>query len=233
MFRAQRSTMIHQRALFVPLLLLGMLVALVACERSVAVTDVPAQHFASLLQSLGEPSGELSGQVLFPSEYAQRSVVLHVDSTPFVTHPDGRFRIVRVPAGIHRLVVHAIGFEPLKRTVAVPKDGAVRLEALRLNVARGRVFGRLVYLDGDAAGDMPIRLEPGGVSTTTGADGIFQFVGVPGGDYVMELVDPRFYTKALRFDLPSGGARNLGVLNVFRRANADGSEITYSRSVKR
>ena len=211
------------------LLVFAVLAGFVACERAVGVMEIPAQSYATVLDAIGEDWGTIEGQVLFPSEYSQRSVVLRIDDLPFVTQPDGRFRIVRVPIGPHRFEIAAIGFEPLNIGIQVGSDSPTQLNGVRLAVARGRVFGRLVHLDGESAGGISLRLDPAGASTETDDDGIFQFVGVPGGSHEMVINHPDYYTKALRFALPSGETHNLGVLNVFRRAGASSENLTSSR----
>ncbi|MEE8554657.1 MAG: hypothetical protein V3T00_02265, partial [bacterium] len=125
---------------------MAVLVAIAACERVIGMEDVPSQSYNTLLDALGEDWGSLRGQIFFPSEYTQRSVAFRVDDRQFVTHPDGRFHIIRIPSGAHRFAVSVKGFEPVDNEIAVATDEENRLSDVRLALARGQVIGRLVFL---------------------------------------------------------------------------------------
>ena len=207
--------------------LMAVLVAIAACERVIGMEDVPSQSYNTLLDALGEDWGSLRGQIFFPSEYTQRSVAFRVDDQQFVTHPDGRFHILRIPSGSHRFAVSVKGFEPVDNEIAVATDEDNRLSDVRLALARGQVIGRLVFLDGNSATGLQLRLEPNGSRTASDGDGIFQFIGVNAGEHTLEIEDPRFYTKTLKFRLAHSESRNLGKINVFLRPGAE-SSVSYN-----
>lgn len=204
--------------------------AVPGCERVSGMEEVPAQTFATLPEVLGRETGSLSGQVFFPSEYSQRSVSIRLDNNTFVTHPDGRFVVTRIPAGAHRFSAQVKGFEPIERQIAIGADQTAALGELRLVLARGKVLGRLVYLDGASAVELPLRLEPIGGQTRSDGDGIFQFVGVPAGQHKLLIEDPRFYTKSLTVELRKNETLNVGIVNVFRRAGVEKAALPPSAS---
>ena len=201
--------------------LIALAAALAGCERVAGMEEVPAQAFATLPEVLGRETGSLSGQVFFPSEYSQRSVSIRLDQNTFVTHPDGRFLITRIPAGVHRFSLQVKGFQPFERPVRIAADATETLGELRLVLARGKVLGRLVFLDGASATELPLRLEPMGGQTRSDGDGIFQFVGVSAGQHKLLIEDARYYTKALTVELGPNETRNLGIVKVFRRAGVE------------
>lgn len=50
----------------------------------------------------------------------------NADSTR--TGPDGRFELLKVPAGVKQIMVRAIGYEPYSQTISVNANGRVELE---------------------------------------------------------------------------------------------------------
>jgi hypothetical protein len=202
--------------------------ALAGCKSPSSGEEVPAQDFASLPQILGQQTGTLTGQILFPSEYTQRSISIQLGENAFVTHPDGRFHIARIPVGMHRFTVRIQGFEPIDQELKVFAENTLNLSPMRLKLARGQVRGRLVFLDGQSARELPLRLDPMGGTTRSDQDGIFQFVGVHSGEHALRIDDQRFYTKALNFELRADETRNLGIVQVFRRAGSPNASISLT-----
>ena len=202
--------------------------ALSSCDSARGTEEVPAQDYASLLQVLGHETGSLTGQIRFPSEYNQRSVTVQLGGSSFVTHLDGRFRITRIPAGKHRLSVRVKGFEPFEQELKVIPDQNLALKPVPLALARGQVLGRMVFVDGQSAAKLPLRLDPMGGITQSDQDGIFKFVGVYSGEHALTIQDARFYTKALTIRLNSNESRNLGIVQVFRRAGAQNAAISLT-----
>ena len=202
--------------------------ALASCESSPGTEQVPAQDFASLPQALGHKTGALTGQIRFPSEYTQRSVTVQLGGHSFVSHPDGRFHIARIPAGEHRLTVHVKGFEPIVQDLKIFPEVSLSLSPIQLSLARGQVLGRLVFLDGQSASSLPLRLEPMGGVTVSDNDGIFHFVGVYSGEHELSIEDKRYYTKSLTFQVRGNESHNLGIVQVFRRAGAQNAAISLT-----
>jgi hypothetical protein len=183
--------------------------------------DIPAQTYVNGLTAVVSATGDVRGQILFPSEYAQHSIRFALDDLTFVTHPDGRFRVNNVPAGDHRLDVHITGYEPLRLPLHVQDGAMVALEPLRLLEARGRVLGRLVLEKGRSADGVEVHLVPDeGVAVTDG-DGIFQFLGVSAGDHTLMVKDTRFFAGNQHFKLASNEQRNLGNIRVYKQTRGD------------
>ncbi len=206
---------------------IGFLAALVfalavsGCDLGGSGGDVPAQSYVNGLTAVVSRTGNLRGQIVFPSEYTQHSIRFTVDEVTFVTHPDGRFRISHIPAGEHWLDVRIKGYEPVRVPVTVSDGQTLALEALRLKEARGKVIGRLVQDKGSSAGGVELHLVPeDGVATTDG-DGIFQFLGVSAGDHTLMVKDPRFFAGNQHFKLASNERRNLGNIRVYRQTRGD------------
>jgi hypothetical protein len=202
--------------------------ALSSCNSAPGTEEVPSQDYASLPQVLGHETGSLSGQIRFPSEYTQRSVTVQLGDSSFVTHPDGRFRITRIPAGPHRFAVRVKGFEPIEQELKVFPEQNLGLTPMRLALARGQVLGRVVFVDGQSASQLPLRLDPMGGITQSDHDGIFKFVGVYSGEHALTIEDKRFYTKAVTFRLNGNESRNLGIVQVFRRAGSQNAAISLT-----
>lgn len=196
------------------------------CEPGSGTEEVPAQAFATLPEVIGHETGSLAGLVLFPSEYTQRSVSIRLDANTFVTHPDGRFQITRIPAGKHRLSVQVPGFQPMVQDVTVAVDETATVKPFRLALARGVVLGRLVFLDGGSAAELAVKLAPAGGQTRSDHDGIFQFVGVSAGRHELLIDDARYYTKSVALELGPNEKRNLGIVNVFRRAGVEKASLS-------
>jgi len=160
-------------------------------EYSAQASDIPAQYYANPLQIRGKPTGSLRGNVVFPSEYNQHSVTFDLSGRTFVTYPDGRFLIERLLPGKYTLNIQMPGFEAVEMTVQVKDAGVVTLKPITLHMARGQVSGRLIYPDGQPAGDIRVRLTPSGTITATDTAGEFRFVGVPSGTHALHVDDPR------------------------------------------
>ena len=204
-------------------IILSLMVAALAvwpagCDLIGAPDGVPMQSFANPLEVFGKDTGSLTGQILFPSEYSQRSVLFLVDDEMFVTHPDGRFHVGWLPPGRHILSVRVKGFEPLERPFVLQPDGELRIKPLNLRMARGQVIGRLIYDDGKSATDIRLRLNPMGGITATDNDGIFTFIGVNAGNHSLSVEDTRYYAVARKFKLAPDEHRNLGLIRVARRS---------------
>lgn len=193
------------------------LVATLGCSGGTETPDVPPQDYYTRLTALGQATGGVVGRILFPSEYNQRSTIFHVDDVSFVTYPDGRFWIRRVPAGTHKLHVAIKGFEPLTVPIEVAADANRPLEPIRLTAAKGRVLGRLVNDHGESAVGVEVALAPTGGVAVTDEDGIFQFIGVPGGKHTLKLADPTLFASNKHFSIDSNEKRNLGLIKVYRQ----------------
>ena len=190
--------------------------------------EVPSQSFGNPIQSIGENSGGMAGQILFPSEYTQRSITVKLDGRPFVTHPDGRILIDWVPHGSHLLTVRVKGFEPIEREIEIAPDQILRLPSLRLELARGKVIGRLVWESGKSASDIALRLSPMGGITASDNDGIFQFIGVNSGEHLLQIEDGDFTAVLKPFQLKPNESVNLGLIQVERRDGTRPAEVSYN-----
>ena len=114
------------------------------------------------------------------------------------TDADGRFRVDKLTAGPHRVLVEAAGFPAFETdAVSAPADGvAVQLDGEGSSVV-GRVFtagapaaGARVLLAPDAGG--PIR------ETTTRAGGGFAFGGLGAGRYALRAATAELASPAVR-----------------------------------
>lgn len=200
--------------------LLGVL-SVFGCQFGEGSGDIPAQTFVNGLTAAVSRTGDVNGQILFPSEYTQHSIRFSLDEVTFVSHPDGRFRIANVPAGEHWLGVRIKGYEPVRLRVDVPDGELVKLAPLRLREARGNVLGRLVQDKGRSAEGVEVRLVPDDGVAVSDADGIFQFLGVSQGEHTLLIKDPRFFAGNQHFNLGRGERRNLGNIQVFRQQRGD------------
>jgi hypothetical protein len=54
-------------------------------------------------------------------------------------------------------------------------------------------------------------------------------VGVSAGAHKLLIEDKRFYTKSLTVELQANETRNLGIVNVFRRAGVENAALTPKR----
>src|SRR5574341_1905266 len=181
------------------------------CNRQSEFTDIPAQSYTSRLNLLGKGGGSLTGRLVFPSEYTQRSAVFFVDGVKFTTQPDGRFHVTSVPVGAHELRVQMQGFEPVTAPVAVADKQEASVGVLKLRMARGVVIGRLVDPQGRSASGVSVSLKPHGGSTYSDQDGIFQFMGVGPGDLTLAVADPYFAQRGMQFRLGQDERRNLAI----------------------
>lgn len=195
------------------LLLFAALLAAAGCQPARDSADIQAQPYTSRLNLLGKTSGGLSGRIVFPSEFTQRSATFFIDQVRFATLPDGRFRVSDIPGGRHQMRVMIPGFEPVALEVEV-SGGEVALKPIELRMARGKVIGRLVDEQGKSAPGITVRLAPHGGATYTDQDGIFQFLGVGPGELTLRVDDPYFTPQPQRFVLERGEQRNLGNVRV-------------------
>ncbi|MDH4121045.1 MAG: carboxypeptidase regulatory-like domain-containing protein [Deltaproteobacteria bacterium] len=188
---------------------------------------VPPQKFASLVDTYGKPQGRISGRILFPSEYSQRSVTFSFSGRSFVTLPDGRFVIERIPLGQHVLVVRTLGYDPVEMHVKVNSASPLALKDIRIKMARGQVSGRLVTPDGSSAANISLKLTEHGGATTTSSDGLFTFMGVPAGSHTLLVEDPRFQTPGdIQVEMAPNSRRNLGVIQVSKKMTTTGPAPT-------
>lgn len=185
-----------------------------ACGGKWGGDEVPFQPYSNALTALFSATGGLSGRVLFPSEYSQHSIRFSLGHLTFVTHPDGRFRISRIPAGTLRFTVNMQGYEPIQQTVTISSGSMTRLKQMALVLARGLVFGRLIHQSGTIAEGIRVQLAPlGGVGLSDNL-GVFRFDGVKAGRHFLMIDDSRFSPKVKRFVLEANERLNLGVITV-------------------
>lgn len=199
---------------------LGMACLLASCESGPEGYQIPPQSFAKPLGDGGAERGTFFGKILFSSEYNQRSVVFQIGGRSFVTQPDGRFVVEEIPVGEHWLKAQAKGYEPIAHRFVVKKGRYLHAGDLALRMARGGVVGRLVSETGQSAAEVSVKLAPTGDLAHTDRDGIFQFIAVNKGDHILTISDDQFFTYKRNFSLASGEQRNLGNIQVFRRAGA-------------
>ncbi len=203
-----------------PLALLAFAAAmsgLAACDKSPESTDIPAQRFTSQLNVLGKPAGSVTGQIVYPSEFAQRSTTFQLNDEVFATLPDGRFWVRTIPSGDYLLRVYMTGFEPILRPVRIERAHLADVQRLMLMPARGRVLGRLVYSDGRSAAGVALSLRPYNMAGRTDQDGIFQFYGVGAGVHMLNVDDQRLSPQQREVRLGANEVRNLGNISVIQR----------------
>jgi len=114
------------------------------------------------------------------------------------TDADGRFRIDKVAAGPHRVLVEAAGFPAVEKdNISAPADGvAVQLDG------EGSSIGGRVYAAGAPAAGARVLLAPdaGGPmrETTTRAGGGFAFGGLGAGRYALRAATADLASPAVR-----------------------------------
>lgn len=187
-----------------------------ACGGKWGGDDVPFQPYTNALTAFFSDTGNLSGRVLFPSEFSQHSIRFSLGEFTFVTHPDGRFRISRIPTGTHRFIVNMQGYEPIRQTVTISRGNTTRLEQMAMVQARGLVFGRLINQSGNIAAGIRVQLDPLGGVGLSDHRGVFRFDGVKAGHHLLKIDDSRFTPKVKRFVMEANEHRNLGVITVIR-----------------
>lgn len=197
------------------------LLPLAGCDSSPHRGDIPAQPFANALVALQGGSGDLRGRILFPSEFAQHSIRFSLGGVTFVTHPDGRFHVTRIPAGDHLLRVRIKGYEPVARPVRIAEGGNLQLHAISMVQARGRVLGRLVNRKGGSVSGVEVHLHPEGGVTVTDKEGIFQFLGVSAGDHTLRVKDKNYFAGNQHFSVKANHRRNLGNITVYRQSRSN------------
>lgn len=215
------------RVLLISLLAATMLV-FTACESAKETGDYPAQAYMNAVSAMGSAHGGLHGRIVFPSEYTQHSTRFTLNGLTFVTHPDGRFRIERVPEGTHMIEVRLKGYEWVRHEFTLVGDEEKTLEPMRLVVAKGAVLGRLVDEKGGSARDVEVHLAPFGGVTRTDGDGIFNFVGVSAGDLTLTIKDPEFFLGNQHFELTRNERRNLGNIAIFRQFKPGNRRVTVT-----
>lgn len=207
-------------------LLCAAVALLPACDGDSGQQDLPSQNYVDALTALAQPTGDLEGQILFPSEYSQHSIRFTLDALTFVTHPDGRFRIKRVPAGSRRISIRIKGYEPVESTFELKSGGQLALDAMRLVQARGRVLGRLVTNNGRSAEGVRVRMEPDQGAVVSDMDGIFQFHGVGSGKHMLVFRDQVYFAGNVHIELIPNETRNLGNIRVYRQTRGDARSLT-------
>lgn len=224
--RAQRSAFGYgmKKGLFLPIVLTFSLLtfSLSACQVGDDAANIPAQSFQNALTALTTETSEVRGQVVFPSEYAQHSIRFSLDDLTFVTHPDGRFRISRVPRGTHQFQIRIKGYEVVSIPIEVDSTDSLLLPPLRLVKARGWVLGRLVKEKGRSAAGISVHMSPDGGFAVTDNEGIFQFLGVGAGNHTLKIKDTLYFTGNRHFELKSNQRHNLGNIRVYRQTRLDG-----------
>ena len=202
---------------FVYILVLGFGITISGCNSLEEEYQIPSQDFSKAMELKDTESGSLFGQIVFPSEYTQRSLTFTVDGRNFVTMPDGRFLVESIPTGEHRLVVSVKGYESINKAFSVSEEEPTAAGIMKLEMARGKVIGRLVNEKGQSAQEIPIKLAPLGGLAVSDNDGIFQFIGVNSGPHVLKITDSKFFTFDRSIQIEQGEIRNLGNIKVFRR----------------
>ena len=200
-------------------MLLALLVlAAGGCTSEKSEEQIPAQDYMSYLGAFGKKTGEISGRISYPSEYNQRSTVFSINDIDFVTYPDGRFLVRRLPEGEHRLTVNISGFEPYETSLVVREGQQLETDVIEMVMARGEVVGRMVDDKGRSAVGMHVLLNPTGGMAVTDKDGIFHFIGVRKGTHTLTIKDNSFFAKNKHFDVKGSEKRNLGLIHVYRKS---------------
>lgn len=210
---------------FASILAVGIALSIAGCGSSREDSGIPTQNYMSGLEAMGKDTGEIEGRIAYPSEYNQRSTVFALDDLRFVTHPDGRFHINRISAGSHTLSVRINGFEPIKMEVKVGSDQLLNLGKMQLNMARGKILGRVVDGKGRSAVGLELKLTPDGGISVTDKDGIFQFIGVRKGAYTLKVTDSNYFAKNKHFTVKEDQKRNLGLIHVFRQSKIQNPSV--------
>jgi hypothetical protein len=85
--------------------------------------------------------------------------------------------------------------------------------------------GRIVTDDGPSASGAVVRLEPYGLIGSADKDGIFQFMGVGGGEHLLAVQCIGCEREERTLTLHANEARNLGILTVRRRTETVGEPV--------
>lgn len=197
------------------------------CGQGADTGDVPAQSYQNALSAMGTESGDLFGKILFPSEFAQHSIRFSLDNLTFVTQPDGRFLVQRIPVGTHTFQVRIKGYESVFLPLEVSKNSQEQMKVFRLKEARGLVSGRLVKERGFSAEGIEVHLEPNGGVMLTNEEGAFSFIGIGAGKHVLKIRDPLYFAGNKHFNMTSNEKRNLGTIEVFRQSRLNGKTASY------
>jgi hypothetical protein len=197
---------------------LAVLMWVSGCDKSPDSSDVPAQAFTSRVNLIGHTAGSLKGQFAYPSAFTQRSTPFYVDGVQLMSQPDGRFFVRSIPAGDHELRAYVTGYEPVLRGVRIAGSQLSDAQVLALQPARGKLIGRIVTDDGRSAAGATVHLQPYGLIGTADRDGIFQFMGIGGGEHRLAVQCPGCESEERLVRLQSNESRNIGVLTVTRRA---------------
>jgi len=205
------------------------LTLLAACDRSPVSSDIPSQSYTNRINLIGKNAGSLRGQIVFPSAYSQRSAPFYVNGVQLASQPDGRFWVRSIPAGEHAVRVYVPGFEPIVRPVRIAGAQTTDLQALALQPAHGKLVGRIVTEDGRSASGATVRLEPYGLIGSADKDGIFQFVGIGGGEHLLAVQCVGCDREERTLQLAPNEARNLGIVTVHRRADTAGEPVSALR----
>jgi len=208
----------HGKWAVVALALVAIL-ACAGCDKSPESADIPSQTYTSRFNLVGKAAGSLKGQVVYPSAYSQHSAPFFLNDVQLSTLPDGRFWVRSIPAGEHRLSLYVPGFESIVRLVRIGGNQLTDAQALVLKPAWGSLVGRVVTDDGRSAAGATVRLEPYGLIGATDRDGIFRFMGIGGGEHVLEVQCAGCKSEQLVVRLQANEERNLGNLTVHRRAD--------------
>jgi hypothetical protein len=137
--------------------------------------------------------------------------------------PDGAFRFIDVPVGLHELQTFRIGFRPDLRAFAV-SDTSARLtialerisvlDTVAVTARRTGVYGT-VLANGSFApiADVSIRLI-GGAKLLTSTDSLGQFAiaGAKPGNYMAEVTGTGYVTRTLSFAIPVDSSLELGII---------------------
>lgn len=189
-----------------------------APQKSVPGQKVLAsQSFTQAMDNADPSFGQVKGQIKFSSAYAQRSATFQIDNRKFVTEPDGWFLIEKIPAGTYNFQVRIRGYEGVQFRFNVDSNALVNLKPVPMAHARGRVVGRLVDDQGRSAASVPVILIPQGGMAVTDKEGIFQFMGVSGGDHSLITKNGMVNFSQKGFHVNSGEMKNLGNIQVDRQ----------------
>ncbi len=206
------------------------LALLAGCDKSPESPDIPAQRYTSRINLIGKSAGSLRGQIVFPSAYSQRSAPFFVNGVQLASQPDGRFWVRSIPTGDHELRIYVPGFEPIVRPVRVQGGQTTDALTLVLQPARGRILGRVVTDDGRSAAGASIRLDPYGLIGSADKDGIFQFMGLGGGQHFLAVQCIGCDREEWTLRLQPNEARNLGIVTVHLRADTAGEPVQALRA---
>ncbi|HEY6967677.1 MAG TPA: carboxypeptidase regulatory-like domain-containing protein [Candidatus Angelobacter sp.] len=207
---------------------------------STQVTVVAGQNAVPALQLAPINPGAITGSVVDSGAHPITGAAVRGDGLTVMTNSSGSYTLNNVPAGSVTLTASAAEFQQATETVTVTAGNTTAAPAMTLASNLGNVTGTVTDTSNNAIARATVSF--GGGSTTTDANGVYNFTNLPAGTIQLVATAQGFLratqnvvvtggsTTTANFSLPAAAAGTVTgtVTNISTGETLSNSTVTWN-----